>query len=74
MTNTTKTQKGTKKGRTVQAPPAIVRIHRPVLTEEERAKRMKEVEKAAIKLILAAERAHARQAAQKEQEKNEQGV
>lgn len=38
---------------------AIIRIHRPVLTEEERAKRMKAIEKAAINLALANQRAEA---------------
>lgn len=46
---------------------AIIRIHQPVLTEEERAKRMAAIEKAAIDLI----RSYRRQEAlrrQKEQE------
>ena len=34
----------------------IVRIHRPELSDEERAKRMKQIEKAAIQLILATEK------------------
>ena len=38
---------------------AIIRIHRPVLTEEERAKRMKAIEAAAIKLALANRQAEA---------------
>lgn len=38
---------------------AIIRIHRPVLTEEERAKRMKAIEKAAINLARANRRAEA---------------
>ena len=33
----------------------IVRIHRPELTEEERARRMNEIKKAAIRLLIAAE-------------------
>lgn len=32
-------------------------IHRPVLTEEERAKRMEEIKQAAIKLVLETEKA-----------------
>lgn len=36
---------------------AIIRIHRPVLTEEERAKRMKAIEQAAINLARANHRA-----------------
>lgn len=40
---------------------AIVHIHRPVLTEEERAKRMKAIEQAAIRLYLANERYYAEQ-------------
>jgi len=39
---------------------AIIKINRPVLTEEERAKRMKAIEKAAVNLILANRRAEAR--------------
>lgn len=35
-------------------PAAIVRVHRPDLTPEERAKRMKQIEKAATNLIVAA--------------------
>ena len=38
---------------------AIIRIHHPVLTEEERAKRMKAIERAAINLVLANRRAEA---------------
>lgn len=37
-------------------PTAIVRVHRPDLTPEERAKRLEEIRKAAINVILAAER------------------
>lgn len=40
-------------------PKAIIRIRRPVLTEEERAKRMKAIERAAVNLILANRRAEA---------------
>ena len=32
---------------------AIVRMYRPILTEEERARRMKAIEKAAVNLVLA---------------------
>ena len=32
---------------------AIVRVYRPVLTEEERARRMKQIEKAAADLFIA---------------------
>lgn len=39
---------------------AIIRIHRPILTEEERAKRMKAIERAAINLARANRRAEAR--------------
>lgn len=38
---------------------AIIRINRPILTEEERAKRMKAIEKAAINLARANRRAEA---------------
>lgn len=34
----------------------IIRIHRPELTDEERAKRMEVIKEAAARLILAAER------------------
>lgn len=47
-----------KKRRTVQAPPAIVRVIRPNLTPEEREKRMKELRKACVNILLAQERAH----------------
>ena len=35
---------------------AIITIHRPVLTEEERAKRLKQIHDAAARLIVASER------------------
>lgn len=38
---------------------AIIRIHHPDLTDEERAKRMKAIEQAAINLALANRRAEA---------------
>ena len=41
-----------------QTPPAIVRIHRPNLTPEERDKRMEAIKQAATKLILAARNTH----------------
>lgn len=41
-----------------ESPAAIVRVHRPDLTPEERARRMKKIEKAAAALIVAAARAH----------------
>jgi len=34
----------------------IITVHRPELTDEERAKRMESIKKAAAQLILAAER------------------
>lgn len=34
-------------------PPVVVRIHRPELPPEERAKRMEEIKRAAANLILA---------------------
>lgn len=34
----------------------VVRIHRPVLTAEERAKRLEEIKQAAIKLVLETEK------------------
>lgn len=36
-------------------PNAIITIHRPILTEEERAKRMKAIHDAACKLVIANE-------------------
>lgn len=45
---------------------AIITIHRPILTEEERARRMKAIEKAAINLVLANRRAEALRQKQKE--------
>lgn len=39
---------------------AIIKINRPVLTDEERARRMKAIEKAAVNLVLANRRAEAR--------------
>jgi len=33
-------------------PNATVRVFRPILTDEERARRMKEIEKAAVELVL----------------------
>ena len=42
--------------KTIESPGFIVRVFQPVLTEEERAKRMKRIEEAAAKLIISAER------------------
>lgn len=36
---------------------AIVTISRPTLTEEERARRMEEIKQAAVRLVIAAEKA-----------------
>lgn len=44
----------------------IVHIHHPDISEEERAKRMKAIEKAAANLILASRRAKARAAQEAE--------
>ena len=33
----------------------IIRVHRPVLTDEERARRMEQIRKAAEQLLIAAE-------------------
>ena len=41
-----------------KTPVAIVRIHRPELTPEERAKRMEEIKRAATALIVAAGKVH----------------
>lgn len=38
--------------------PAIVRVHRPTLTPEERAKRMETIKQAAASLIMAARKTH----------------
>ena len=35
----------------------IVRVYRPILTEEERARRMEAIKKAAVDLVIATERA-----------------
>lgn len=35
----------------------IARVYKPILTEEERARRMKEIEKAAAELLLSVEKA-----------------
>lgn len=43
----------------IHTPNAIIRIHHPALTEEERAKRMKAIEQAAINLAIANLRAEA---------------
>lgn len=53
MANTTE-----KKRRTVEPPPAIVRVHRPELTPEEREKRMAALKKACVDILIAQERAH----------------
>ena len=37
-----------------ESPGWIIRVYRPILTEEERARRMKEIEKAAAALIMSA--------------------
>lgn len=39
-----------------RTPTAIVRVHRPELSKEERARRMKNIEQAAIRLVLSAAR------------------
>lgn len=39
---------------------AIVRVHRPELSEQERQKRMKAIKKAATDLIVAAHQVHKR--------------
>ena len=41
---------------TEKKPTFIITVTRPVLTEEERAKRMKAIEKAAVELVLDTER------------------
>jgi hypothetical protein len=40
----------------IESPGAIIRVYRPILTPEERAKRMERIKEAAAKLIIAAER------------------
>lgn len=42
----------------------IVTVRRPILTEEERARRMEEIKKAACDLVLATERAKAKKNSQ----------
>lgn len=39
-----------------RTPTAIVTVHRPILTEEERARRMERIRKAAIRVLLSVER------------------
>lgn len=46
---------------------AIIRIHRPELTEEEQAKRMRAIELAAINLVRANRRAEALRKQQEQQ-------
>ena len=41
----------------------IIRVHRPELTAEERAKRMKQIKEAATRLLIAAEQARKEQKA-----------
>lgn len=43
----------------------IIIVHRPVLTDEERARRMEEIKKAAVKLFIATEKAKARKESEK---------
>lgn len=38
-------------------PNMTVRVYRPILTEEERKRRMKEIEKAAVELVLSRDKA-----------------
>lgn len=38
----------------------IVRVYRPILTEEERARRMEEIKKATVDLIIATEKSKAK--------------
>lgn len=38
----------------------VVIVHRPVLTEEERAKRMEQIKRAAVALVIETEKAKAR--------------
>ena len=38
----------------------IVRVYRPILTEEERARRMEEIKKAAIALLIESEKSKSR--------------
>ena len=40
----------------IESPTAIIRIHRPTLTPEEYARRMEEIRKAAVAMVLATER------------------
>ena len=39
----------------------IVRVYRPILTEDERARRMEAIKKAAVDLVIAAEKSKAKQ-------------
>ena len=49
-------------------PGMTVRVYRPILTDEERARRMKEIEKAAAALIIAKYEAEARRRKENENE------
>jgi len=49
--------------KTITLPNAIINIYRPIITEEERARRMKEIEKAAVRLAIANRRAEAQRLA-----------
>lgn len=41
---------------TIKTPTAVIRVHRPELTPEEKARRMKSIEEAAVRLLIAAEK------------------
>ena len=60
-------------GEAIDMPKFIITSSRPVLTDEERAKRMEIIKKAAIDLIIATEREKAKrkEAERLEKEKNE---
>lgn len=51
---------------------AVVIVHRPVLTDEERAKRMEEIKQATIDLVIATEKAKLQK--QKERNKREEAT
>lgn len=45
--------------KTITMPNAVINIYRPIITEEERARRVKAIEEAAVRLALANRRAEA---------------
>ncbi len=55
------------------SPNAHVKIYRPILTEEERARRMKRIHDAACRLVIAEERRKARLGIREEGDNHDKG-